>query len=151
MEASDLEKLRKPTRALWKHCKEDGIRFLLACKKQIGTRPEKRFKQPPHKYRSILHRQMTKTQGSEDAKAKRVQWRTGGERIQFIQGEVSHNHSIKISTVKANTKNDKPYSALLHGTSSQGQQGFTTDMIMKLINQSRANGGKGKISKWIYN
>ena len=63
---------------------------------------------------------------------------------------MNHNHSMNISTVKANTKNDKPYSALLHGTSLQGQQGFTTDMIMKLINQSRANGGKGKISNWIY-
>ena len=44
MEESDLEKLRKPTRALWKYRKEDGIRFLLAGKKQIGTSPEKRFK-----------------------------------------------------------------------------------------------------------
>ena len=63
---------------------------------------------------------------------------------------MNHNHSMKILTVEANTKNDKPYSALLHGTSPQGQQGFTTDMIMKLINQSRANGGKGKMSNWIY-
>ena len=60
MEASDMEKLRKPTRALWKYCKEDEIRFLLAGKKQIGTSPENISKQPPHKYRSILHRQRTK-------------------------------------------------------------------------------------------
>jgi hypothetical protein len=150
MEESDPRKLRKPTRQLWKYRKEDGVRLLLAGKKKIGTSPEKRFKRLPHKYRRILHRQRTKTQGSEVTKAKRVQWRTGGERIQFIQGEVSHKHSMKIPTVEANTKNDKPYSALLHGTSPQGQQGFTTNMIMKLINQSRVNGGKGKISNWIY-
>ena len=39
MEVSDLEKCRKPTRALCKYRKEDGIRFLLAGKKQIGTSP----------------------------------------------------------------------------------------------------------------
>ena len=121
MEESDLEKLQKPTRAQWKYRKEDGARLFHAGKNQIGTIPEKRFKQSPHKYQSILHRQRTTIQGSKDAKAKRVQWRTGGERIQFIQGEVSHNHSTKIPSGEANTKNDKPYSALLHGTSSQIQ------------------------------
>ena len=42
MEESDLEKLRKPTRALWKYRKEDGVRLLLDGKKQIGTIPEKK-------------------------------------------------------------------------------------------------------------
>ena len=36
-----------------------------------------------------------------------------------------------------------------YGTSSQGQQGFTTDMVMRLITHSRANGGTGKISNWM--
>ena len=112
MEESDLRKLRKPTRALWKYKKEDGVRIFLDGKKQIRTSPEKRFKRLPHNYRSILRRQRKKTQGNEGAKTKRVKWITGGERIQFIQGEVSHNHSTEIPSGEASTKSDKTYSEL---------------------------------------
>ena len=118
-------------------------------KEKIGNAPVKRFKAPPHKYRSILYRKRPADKGREGVREKCVQWSTGGDRIEYIQGRQTGVSTYTGLAPRITDSHDKPYSTIIGGiTQPVRQTRFTEVIIGKLISKSRENGIAEKKRVW---
>ena len=87
--------------------------------------------------------------GGEGVREKRVQWSTGGDRIEYIQGMQNGESTYTGLAPRKTDSHDKPYSNIIGGiTPPVRTTGFTKEIIGKLIAQSIENRSAGKRIIW---